>query len=190
MERVPFRPGDSLSAATLNEIRRNTVPVLTAVWPLVVEQVSHGQYVIRLAKRMAASGRGGGADPTTVIYASSSYAGLVANDNIPNVAFGYTFDKGNFYAKDHNAQWRILHPFRQDDPPSGIGERNGDLWYDSGNGRVWCMRDNAWRITHPFEQNTVPNGIGEQTGDLWYAPTSKKLSYYNGASWTLLSHFT
>ena len=58
-------------------------------------------------------------------------------------SLGITKDLGNFYVRDPDG-WRVLHPFRQATAPDGIGERDGDFWYDTDSHVLYVRLDGEW----------------------------------------------
>lgn len=79
------------------------------------------------------------------VYIVANYAALPDPATVGDGALGYTEDKDYFYGVRAGA-WRILHPFKQTTAPSGIGEADGDLWYDTDTSpyQVYARCNGAW----------------------------------------------
>lgn len=94
--------------------------------------------VCKLPLRQPHGGHGG---PAVTLY--PSYADMEGKGFTGDL--GLTADLGNLYFHDSDG-WRVMHPFRQSTAPSGIGESDGDGWYDTDNDAYYRYIQGNWRL--------------------------------------------
>lgn len=98
-----------------------------------------------------------------------------------------------------------INTFYQNNPPSGVGEAEGDLWFDTNDtNKLYTYRSGVWTLTADtrvaaaitaaagaqatadgkvttFYTTSTPTA--EAIGDLWYNSTTNLLRRWNGSSW-------
>jgi hypothetical protein len=140
-----FRPGDRPTAKQMNSLEDDRVRRLVGGEGIVVRNVGHGQWVVESTMGPLARRRGGGGAGFEM-YKVSNYAELVAVENPSAGDLGFTYDLHNFYgclSGGESPVWQILHKFKTQNPPNGIGENDGDLW-ETPNGQLKFYTSQSW----------------------------------------------
>ena len=87
--------------------------------------------------------------------------------------------------------WEIITD-ENGDPIDGDWQyypKNGQLWFDERQGRLFVWVDDGFYQTNGNDGLTVVSETApdqEVTGGMWYNPTNKALYIWNGASWDLI----
>ena len=111
----------------------------------------------------------------------ANYAAFAALTLDADGDLGYTLDLNNLYINKAGT-YRIAGVFKQATEPVGIGEQNGDHWYDTNDFNHFVLRGAAWRITHPWVDTSAPvSNIGN--GDFWYDSGATILYQRHGTNW-------
>lgn len=98
-----------------------------------------------------------------------------------------------------------IETFYQNNPPSGLGESEGDLWFDTNDtNKLYTYRSGTWVLTADtrvaaaitaaagaqatadgrvttFYTNSTPTA--NAVGDLWYSSSTNRLRRWNGSTW-------
>ncbi len=102
-----------------------------------------------------------------------------------------------------------INTFYQNSPPSGQGESEGDLWFDTNDtNKLYTRRSGVWVLTADTRVAlAITNAAGAQAtadgkvttffststptataiGDLWYNSSTRELRRWNGSGWVIVS---
>ena len=136
----------ALSGATLDALIRALITRIVGGRGVRTRQAG-GQVIIEADPR-------GGWTPAQesdveLVRLFDDYADMITD--LTTGQLGLTLDRRYLYIRD-GTQWRILHPFRQADAPDGIGELDGDAWYDTANHVLYRRINGEWIPDSHFEE--------------------------------------
>jgi microcystin-dependent protein len=113
---------------------------------------------------------------------------LVVQDNTTNQDTSLSFPGRNQvgYAKIISEDLlHLLENFASDSAPDVAKAVTGQLWYDSGNNKLFVFDGISWKSTSNI-QTAVNEPSGATIGDLWVNASTQQLYLWAGTSWVLV----